>query len=290
MTEHSLADMQNEIDRSFGHCMLRLQEYELLMKKLVTQTELKGAMSELENMRLVREESFATSSLGSLVKEFLKSQVIITDAIETPLFSKEEIKDIGEPLLGFRHIMKMSEEQHASTRKQLDELTSLRNTLAHHFLQKFDIKTIDGCSKAHVYLNECLSRINKHFFQMQSWINSFTKAQVVMSSFMQTEIYSNVLVNGIEPDGEVHWPIAGIVAALREAANKLEVNGWTNLREAVTWISENEPDQIPAKYKCRTWQQVLHDSRIFKIEYRQNKDEAKQAWYSERSNDDNKTL
>lgn len=279
--------LEREVQQSFGRCMLRLQEYELLLKTLIIHRELKGTVNQLKQNWLEREENFATDSLGSLVKEFLKSHVAIEGAVQTPL---EDIKDISEPLLNFRSNIQMSEMNYEKTKDQLEELTSLRNNLAHHFLQQFDIKTIDGCSKARTYLDQCFSLINTHFSQMQTWIDSFTKAQGIMASFAQTETFSDLVVNGITPDGKVCWPIAGIVVALREAAGKLNVNGWTNLHEAKALIEAAEPDQTPAKYHCSTWQQVLHDSRIFIIEYRQTQTEEKQAWYSERSIKESKAL
>ena len=112
MSDIDLDVWESEIQQSFGRYMLRLQEYELLVKTLVTNQELKGTVSQLDLNKLKRTEEFATDSLGSLVKKFLKSHVTIEGAIEAPLLP-EDIKDISEPMLGFRRTMQMSEVNHA---------------------------------------------------------------------------------------------------------------------------------------------------------------------------------
>lgn len=58
------------------------------------------------------------------------------------------------------------------------------------------------------------------------------------------------------------------VRALREAASELAVDGWTSVAEAGRWISKRHPEQLPAKYGCSSWRQVLHESRLFELRYR----------------------
>ncbi|MBP8276214.1 MAG: OST-HTH/LOTUS domain-containing protein, partial [Propionivibrio sp.] len=71
----------------------------------------------------------------------------------------------------------------------------------------------------------------------------------------------------IAPDSTVFWPVAGIVSALREAAGELAVDGWASIAEAGRWIAERFPEQLPAKYGCSSWRQVVHESRIFDLRY-----------------------
>ena len=104
-----------------------------------------------------------------------------------------------------------------------------------------------------------------------------------MASFVQSDTYQNLVVHGIAPDGTVDWPYAGIVRALREAADALAVDGWVLLDDAVSWIVERHTEQVPEKYGCRSWPQVLHESRLFRLEYRDDATGRKHAWFSLKS-------
>src|SRR3546814_4746275 len=69
-----------------------------------------------------------------------------------------------------------------------------------------------------------------------------------------------MLLNGIGPDGTIHWPMAGIVSALHQALRELAVDGWASLDAAARWMSENHPEQTPQKYGCARWRHVIHES------------------------------
>ena len=71
---------------------------------------------------------------------------------------------------------------------------------------------------------------------------------------------------------------AGIVRALRAAIEANAVDGWARLDEARQWLAQHDPDQIPNRYGCHTWPQVLSESRCFQLEYRPGPT-GKVAWF-----------
>ena len=93
------------------------------------------------------------------------------------------------------------------------------------------------------------------------------QSQRLASEFARSEAFRDLVVNGIALDGTVNWSDAGIVRALREAAAELAVDGWVSITHAATWIAERHPEQLPAKYGCSSWRQVVHESRIFELRY-----------------------
>lgn len=77
-----------------------------------------------------------------------------------------------------------------------------------------------------------------------------------------------MLVDGIAPDGQVHWPMSGIVSSLREAEVALAQggqDGWTVLNAAIAWQRQHAPEQTPKRYGCSSWRQVLHESGQFEV-------------------------
>ena len=109
------------------------------------------------------------------------------------------------------------------------------------------------------------------------------QVQTMAAEFTQSPEFRDVLVNGILPDGSLDWPHTGIVRALRESTKGLAVNGWARLDLARARIADKHPEQVPEKYGCRTWPQVLSESRQFDLEYRAERSGRKMAWFRERT-------
>jgi len=86
---------------------------------------------------------------------------------------------------------------------------------------------------------------------------------------MKSDAFKDMLIDGIAPDGQVHWPMSGIVSGLREAEQALAPPGdparWTELNAAIAWIAKQHPDQTPRRYGCSSWRQVLHESGEFEV-------------------------
>jgi hypothetical protein len=150
----------------------------------------------------------------------------------------------------------------------LKELVLLRNNLDHHFIDQHDLWSTSGCRTAHEALVAADARFDRHIEQLLGWAEHMDQARHLAAKFIQSDVFRDLVINGIAPDGTVDWPAAGIVRALREAANELAVDGWTPVTAAGRWITERSPEQQPNKYGCASWRQVLHESRLFQLRYR----------------------
>jgi hypothetical protein len=83
-----------------------------------------------------------------------------------------------------------------------------------------------------------------------------------------------------KPDGSVCWPRRTIVECLRAAETACEVDGWTSLDSAITFISKENRDQMPSQYGCKTWRQVLRKSGLFELRTHASADAViGGAWY-----------
>lgn len=163
--------------------------------------------------------------------------------------------------------MHLSEADFARTENGLRELVLLRNNLVHHFMDQHDIGTPDGCRSGRDALIAAYDRIDHHLEELRTWVKEEHEARRALAEIVRSDAFHDLVVNGIHPDGTVFWPNAGIVRALREAARELAVEGWTPVAQAAKWIAERYPEQEPAKYGCRSWRQVVHDSRLFELRY-----------------------
>lgn len=131
----------------------------------------------------------------------------------------------------------------------------LRNNLVHHFIDhqfidQHDLWSTDGCRSARDALVAAYHRIDQQFEQLRGWAEHMDQARRLVAELVQSDVFRDLVINGIAPDGTVDWPAAGIVRARREAANELAVDGWTPVAAAGRWIMERSPEEQPNKYGC----------------------------------------
>ena len=276
--DDALQPLQRDVQRLLGRCLLRLQQYERLMKAIVAHHDISGPAHSLEAIRAARIEETATRTLGTLVGQLLGSYVVTE---EGDAGNQDPDPPVDVISLRMRAQLNLSAEDYARTQDDLKDLVSLRNSLVHHFIDQHDLWTVDGCRAAQDALTASYTRIDQHFEQLRGWAEHMDQARRLAAEFVQSDVFHDLVINGIAPDGTVDWPAAGVVRALRDAASELAVDGWTPVAAAGRWISERHPEQLPAKYGCSSWRQVVHESRLFELRYR-NVDGQRAAWYKAR--------
>lgn len=276
--DDALQTLQRDFQRLLGRCLLRLQQYEKLMKAIVAHHEISATGMPLASNQDRRIADAASKTLGTLVGTLLGSYV-----------TNGEMDDASEPdasddIISFKMKMRlsMSAEDYSRTQDDLKELVSLRNDLVHHFIDHHDLWSPDGCRGAHDTLTAAYGRIDQHFEQLRGWAEHMDQARRLAAEFVQSAAFHDLVIHGIAPDGSVHWPAAGIVQTLREAAAELAVDGWTPVASARRWIAERHSEHLPAKYGCSSWRQVVHESRLFELRYRDVNGQ-RAAWYRAKS-------
>ena len=272
--DEELQTLQREVQRMLGRCLLRLQQYEQLMKAIVAHHEISASGSPLESNQAERIADAANKTLGTLVGTLLGTYVTSgeQDEVAEP--------DAPDNIISFKMKMslRMSAEDFDTTQNDLKELVLLRNNLVHHFIDQHDLWSLDGCRGAQESLVAAYSRVDQHFEQLRGWAEHMDQARRLAAEFAQSDAFRDLVINGIAPDGSVDWPAAGIVRTLREAADQLAVDEWTPVASAGPWSAEQLPEHLPPKYGCSSWRQVVHESRLFDLRYREVNGQ-RAAWY-----------
>ena len=280
MNSAELPELQREVQRLIGRCLLRLQQFERLAKAVVVAHELGGPAHELEQSHAQRADEYATKTLGTLIGVLLKSYLTIDGA--TSITEDDSKMPIESVTLRYKCSIEMSADAYAKAASDLTHLVALRNDLVHHFLDRFDLQSVGGCSAACVHLDDCLSLIGRQYELLHAWAKSMDEAKLATAAFVQTPAFSEFVINGIAPDGTVTWEVAGIVKALRNAISELDSGEWTRLDHVIALVESKQPEQVPAKYGCRTWPQVLHESRVFDLQYFADESAPRVPWIRER--------
>lgn len=278
-----LKALQHEVQRKLGGCMLRLQQYERLLKDMVAGMAVEGPVEQLQALQDQKRDCMRTKTLGTLAGMFTGDHLsaALSDVEVGPdkgtSFSDQSV-DV--PWASVRFNIAMSSERYSQTKDGLAELVALRNDLVHHFIERFDIFDDNGCREAVAHLDTCYEQIDGHFERLKDWATSLAETRALMSSYMQSKSFEDMFVHGINPDGSVCWPRSTIIECLREAETACQVDGWTSLDAAIRFISKENRDQVPSRYGCKTWRQVLRKSGLFELRCPAPKEGAiGRAWY-----------
>lgn len=267
-TNDGFEERQLQVQRWLGRCMIRLQQYGRLLKAIVADNNISGPSRDLEAIRDARIRETNGMTLGTLVGQFIGTQLITDGADASP----DMLKNIPDDVLAFgfhMHVM-LSTDDYARAQDDLRELVTLRNNLVHHFIEQHDLRSMEGCNSAHAALVTAYARIDQCYQQLQTWEEWKIEARQQFAEFMKSDAFHEALRNGIDginSDGTVDWPAAGIVRVLREASGQLAVKGWTPVKVAQEWISQHHSEQTPDRYGCVSLRQILHESRLFELRY-----------------------
>ncbi|QOY64004.1 OST-HTH/LOTUS domain-containing protein [Lysobacter sp. H21R4] len=260
-----------------GRCLLRLQQYERLMKGIVASHCLSVSASSPNGSLEAQVAATSGKTLGQLVGRMFGTYVLRDgDDYLDPQPAKS---DHGNSFT-FRVTRSLPPESYEATQRRFSELVELRNLLVHHFLEQHDLWTVHGCDEAVAALVAAYEQIDLGANELRDWAEEMEKTRQSSAALLSDPVVLELIVNGVGPDGTVHWPTAGVVYALRRACRNLAVDGWTRVDKAASWITEHEPAQTPKKYGCTRWRQVIHEARQFEIRYLPERGHPG-AWYRE---------
>lgn len=275
----TVAALQHEVQRQIGRCILRLQQYEQLMKRIVVQHELSGSadLVKLKGVQAERAETFADKTLGQVVKA-LTGSFLTSKSLESAQQKLETDHPAG--YICIRHNVTYSDERYDREVKELAELVELRNELVHHFVERYDMLSEAGCLAAIAHLQACYTQIDDHYFKLFERAKGIDNLRAMMASFLSSPEGEDLFVHGMSNGQVVIWAFTPIVELLRDAEQTCSQDGWTLLETAIKLINSRDRQQYPKKYGCKSWQQVIRKSNEFDIR-KEKSDEAAgvRIWY-----------
>lgn len=281
--ESPVAVLQHDVQRKLGRCMLRLQQYERLLKLVVSGMAVAGPPEQLQTVQDRQAVSMRNRTLGTLVGMFTDHHVT-TSSIGDEAAANDGANAGGQsfdgPWVDISFTISMSPERYAQTKADLAELVGLRNGLVHHLIEKFDISDEGDCRAASSHLDSCYEQIDAYCRTLNAWVKGMSNCQAQLSTLLQSKAFDDACVHGMNPDGSGCWPMSSVVECLREAEKACHVDGWVSLDAAVKFIAQERRDQVPARYGCKTWRQVLQRSGQFELHIVAGSGEVRgQTWY-----------
>jgi hypothetical protein len=267
LDEPSFAPKQREVQRRLGRCLMRLQKVELIAKALWVGHECVTSLDGAPDHQGKRKDYIRRKTLGNVLKEltgsYLRGDLGSDD--EAPDEWPESEVDPARVVIRSKTTIGMSEDDHRKAVSDLADLVDLRNGLVHHFIERFDLWSEDGCDAAIGFLDESDAKIEGQLAVMQSWFSTWRSATESLVAFSRTEDFFSLLNQGRTSDGRIDWRYTPVVQALREAESQLSDDGWTKLSDAISWLGNHYPNETPAGYGCARWRHLLHESGLFEI-------------------------
>ena len=229
--EPPFAAKQREVQRKLGRCLIRLQQFEGLAKALWVDTEHEGYAGEFLVSQSKRKEHISDKTLGLVVKRLADSFLApdLGRPEEEPPNDDHPEMDSTRAYFRFKRKISMSSEDYSRTTSELNALVEMRNTLVHHFIERFDLRSEQGCQDAQAHLDGCYERIDALYSTISVWAESHQKAGEVFSAFLESEEGRKAFLDILPPGDRVNWGSAPVIAALRGAQEELSSGGSTLL-------------------------------------------------------------
>jgi len=159
-TDPQLKTLQDVVSQKMGRCIIRLQQYEHLIKRVLAVSDIRGYPEDGSTDIEQRHSRFATKTLGHLVGELTKTY--IRPRTEDGNDFELDTKVAADPSrVHFRVNFKieMDGEGYDRAKAALSELVALRNDLMHHFIARFKLFSSAGCEAAAAYLDDAYQLI-----------------------------------------------------------------------------------------------------------------------------------
>lgn len=201
-SDDNLPSLQHEIQRLLGRCMLRLQQYEYLLKKILAHHDISGPIETLDQVFADHENSLSRRTLGDLVRQIFRSYFVSLESNTPDETTDKSDNDCGWVTQKFS--IRFTQDDLARMKNNLREFVNLRNDLVHHFIVEHDIWTEDGCQRARDRLISNYDHIEQQFAELRALAERMDNAQRLMLEALQSDEVREAFVNGIPVNDSLH--------------------------------------------------------------------------------------
>ena len=141
----------------YGRCLLNLQQFELLLKRVLPVLKMEGNIDTLEGNRKLDAQVLSRRMLGQLIGEFVNRMCASKNEPELDA-------GIDLPYIRFKFELGNIEEHCA----RLRNLLGMRNELVHHFLKRFPLNSDENCEHAFRAMLKEFEKGRNHLYQLLS--------------------------------------------------------------------------------------------------------------------------
>ncbi|MCH7375272.1 hypothetical protein MM182_07740 [Aeromonas sp. MR19] len=166
----------------YGRCLLNLQQFELLLKRVLPSLKMEGNIDTLEGNRKLDAQALSRRMLGQLIGEFVnrmgerKNEPELDAKIDKPyIHFKFELGNIEEHCL------------------RLQNLLEMRNELVHHFLETFPLNSDENCESALIHLAHISMRIEENRLAFRAMLKEFEEGRTYLYQLLSSDAGMSLL-------------------------------------------------------------------------------------------------
>lgn len=177
-------ELKQALFAKIGRNVVLFQQLEMLLKHLISRSEISGTSSELLSKIEEREKKTFRKTMGQLAGDYVGD--ILAPVSDEPDFSKEP-ENLTEPWISFKFSFGDSEKFQAEMREHMADLVTQRNDLIHTLLPRLDLESEEKCEVLCAQLDKQADQIRNSVKHFQGVYKGFLKAVAEQASFMMSE-------------------------------------------------------------------------------------------------------
>jgi len=254
-----LDGLRNEVLRKIGRNVVLFQQFEVMLKLLVTHGTFSGYVRDLEDIKKQHKTKVMKQTLGQVAGQFLENthgEYPETDD-ELPALKEKG----GHISVSFR--IESDEDYYLKTKDNLAKIVKERNDLIHNFPLNFNLDKIERLREAENYLDVQREALLPEHDKVKQYLQALDEG---------SKEIAKLIVSG---EAERLWKldelrqeyVVMLLGRIIEVAKR--VDGWTLVVHAGQLLHQNAPDQlkeVKKKYKCKTIKDLILMTEIFDFE------------------------
>ncbi|HEH9405824.1 hypothetical protein ACFU5E_19115 [Aeromonas bestiarum] len=166
----------------YGRCLLNLQQFELLLKRVLPSLKMEGNIDTLEDNRKLDAQALSRKMLGQLIGEFVNR---MGESKNEP----ERDAGIDQPYIR----LKLEIDNIEAHRLRLRDLRKIRNELVHHFLEKFPLNSDENCESALIHLAHISMKIEENRLAFKAMLKAFEEGRNYLYQLLSSDAGMSLL-------------------------------------------------------------------------------------------------
>ena len=253
-----IEELKNEVLRKVGRNVVLFQQFEVMLKLLVTHGNISGYTCDLERIKEKQKTKVMKQTLGQVAGQFLENThgEYQEDDQDLP-----DLKEKGGHI-SFSFRIQSDEQQYLKTKENLARITQERNDLVHHLPINFNLNTIEGLEETEQYLDAQRESLLPELNNVKQYLKALDEGRKELASY----IASDEFMRQWRLEDLRQEYVVKLLGRIIEVAKRED--GWTLVVHAGQLLHQNAPDQlkeVKKKYKCRTLNDLILKTEIFDL-------------------------
>lgn len=254
-----LEELKNEVLRKIGRNVVLYQQFEVMIKLLVTHGKFSGYVCDLDVIKEKHKAKVMKQTLGQVANQFLENTH--GEYLEVD----KELSELKEKVMhmSFSFQIQADEGYYLRTKENLANIVKERNELIHNLPLNFNLNSIDGLREAERYLDSQRENLLPEHGKVKQYLKTLDEARKELAKY----IASGELERQWKLDELRQEYVVKLLGRIIEVAKRDD--GWTLVVHAGQLLHQNAPDrlkEIKKKYKCKTLKDLILKSEIFDVE------------------------